>query len=187
VEHRPPRRPGRRQPLWQTPDLKTRLPIHSGAGLFDSISFPATNSYLALMASNGIAVETDFIQGGHEWYVWRQLLHDFAATLAFRHTTISASAPATIRSGHPARFVATVRADTTEPARPTGSVSFYLDGIVDAAHLLGTAAVHAGTARVTTHRAIDVGTHTVTAIYSGDTLYNPSSSNAAAFTVVAKH
>lgn len=174
-------------PLWQNPDLKTRLAIQSGGGLFDSITFPNTNTYLALMASNGIPVETDFIAGGHEWYTWRQLLHDFAATLAFRHTTTTAAAPATTTSGHPVTFTASVVADTTEPAPVSGTVSFYLDGVIDAAHLLGTAAVHAGTARITVPDGITAGAHSVTAVYVGDALYNPSTSASAGFTATDSH
>ncbi|HZC53032.1 MAG TPA: Ig-like domain repeat protein, partial [Mycobacterium sp.] len=176
--------PAADSPLWQGSDLKTRLAIQSGGGVFDSITFPATNTYLQLMASNGIPVSTDFVTGGHEWYTWRQLLHDFTATLAFRHTTTTVSAPTTTEVGRPVTFTASVVNDTTEPAAPTGSVSFYLDGVIDGAHRLGTAAVRAGTARITVPQlATEAGAHTVTAVYSGDVRYNSSTSGAASFTV----
>jgi enterochelin esterase-like enzyme len=184
--------PASDSPLWQDPDLKTRLAIQSGGGLFDSITFPNTNTYLALMASNGVPVATDFIEGGHEWYTWRQLLHDFAVTLAFRHTTTTVTAPARTVYGQPVTFIASVDADTTEPARLTGSVGFYLDGVIDAAHLLGTSSLDAtGTARVIVHSppgspsTIGVGRHSVTAVYGGAKLYNSSTSNTASFTVIA--
>jgi enterochelin esterase-like enzyme len=167
--------PAAASPLWQNPDLKSRLAIQSGGGLFDSITVPGTSSYLQLMANNGIAVSTDFIQGGHEWYTWRQLLHDYLTTLAFRHTTTTASARA---QGNALILSADVAADTTEPTAVTGTVRFYLDGVIDNAHVLGTATVHHGAAQVVT-RPVS-GTHTVTAVYSGDGLYNTSTSGAAA-------
>src|SRR5262249_42468264 len=57
--------PAASSPLWQNPDLKTRLALQSGAGLFDSISFPSTNTYLNLLTTNGIPFETDFFDAGH--------------------------------------------------------------------------------------------------------------------------
>jgi len=181
--------PAADNPLWQNPDLKTRQAIQSGGGLFDSITFPATNTYLQLMASNGIPVSTDFVIGRHAWHTWRQSLHAFVATLAFRRTTTTASTPETATHDHPVMFTASVVNDTTEPAGPTGSVNFYLDGVIDGAHLLGTAAVRAGTARITlpSQSGIDPGPHTVSAVYSGDQLYNTSTSNATDFTVTEVH
>lgn len=174
--------PAATSPLWQNPDLKTRLAIQSGGGLFDSITLPSTSTYLQLMVSNGIAVSTDFILGGHEWYTWRQLQHDFMATLAFRHTTTTATATP---QGRAITFTASVVNDTTEPADPTGAVSFYLDSVIDSAHLLGTAPIHAGTARITLPdtTSIGPGAHTVTAIYAGDTDYNTSTSSPTGFTI----
>jgi hypothetical protein len=69
--------------------------------------------------------------------------------------------------------------------RPAGSVNFYLDGVIDSAHLLGTAPIHAGTARVTLPNTLTIvpGTHTVTAVYAGDTFYNTS---ATSFTIAAR-
>jgi S-formylglutathione hydrolase FrmB len=37
----------------------------------------------------GIHVATDFVNGGHEWYVWRILLKDFVTRVAFWPTTIA--------------------------------------------------------------------------------------------------
>lgn len=34
-------------------------------------------------AKAGIPVATDFVNGGHEWYVWRILLRDFLTRVAF--------------------------------------------------------------------------------------------------------
>lgn len=32
----------------------------------------------------GIPITTDFVNGGHEWYVWRILLRDFLTRVAFQ-------------------------------------------------------------------------------------------------------
>ena len=175
--------PAASSPLWQNPDLKTRLALHVGGGNFDSITFPGTNTYTNLLTTNGIPFTTDFLNAGHEWFTWRQLLYDFASTLLFRQTTTTVTGPASTTYGQPATFTATVAKDTTEPAAPTGSVSFYVDGVIDAAHLLGSAPVDAGGHASLTVASIGAGSHTVTAVYSGDALYNTSTSAAAPLTV----
>jgi enterochelin esterase-like enzyme len=175
--------PASTSPLWQNPDLKTRLALQSGGGNFDSITFPSTTTYLGLLTANGIPFTTDFLNAGHEWYTWRQLLYDFSSTLLFRHTTTTASGPASTTYGQPATFTASVANDTTEPAAPTGSVGFYLDGVVDAAHLLGSAPVDAAGHASLTVATIGAGSHTVTAVYGGDAFYNTSTSAAVPLSV----
>src|SRR5262249_42584393 len=155
--------PAASSPLWQNPDLKTRLALQSGGGNFDSITFPSTNTYLSLLTTNGIPFTTDFVNAGHEWFTWRQLLYDFDSTLLFRHTTTTPTGTATTTYGQPATFTATVANDTTEPAAPTGSVRFYVDGVIDSAHLLGSAPVDASGHATFTVATIGAGSHTVTA------------------------
>jgi enterochelin esterase-like enzyme len=72
-------------PLWQNPDLRTRLGIQIGGGEFDSLTVPAINTYLGTFETNGIPVTTDMVIGGHEWYTWRPLLYNFLTTVAFQH------------------------------------------------------------------------------------------------------
>jgi uncharacterized delta-60 repeat protein len=60
---------------------------------------------------------------------------------------------------------------TITPTLATGSVSFYDDG-----NLLGTSPVASGIATFTTN-ALTVGSHPITATYSGDTQYNAANSN----------
>lgn len=38
---------------------------------------------VSTLSAAGIPVMTDFVHGGHEWYVWRQLLKDFLTRAAF--------------------------------------------------------------------------------------------------------
>ena len=175
--------PAASSPLWQNPDLKTRLVINVGGGNFDSITFPSVTTYMNLLNTNGIPFTSDFVNAGHEWYTWRQLLYDFSSTLLFRQTTTTSSGPASTTYGQPATFTATVANATTEPAAPTGTVRFYLDGVIDAAHLLGSAPVDASGHASLTVASIAAGSHTVTAVYGGDAFYNASTSAAGSITV----
>jgi enterochelin esterase-like enzyme len=77
--------PATTSPLWQNPDLRTRLGIQLGGGLFDSLTIPGVNNYAASFAANGIPYTSDLVIGGHEWYTWRQLLYNFLTTVAFLH------------------------------------------------------------------------------------------------------
>jgi enterochelin esterase-like enzyme len=167
--------PAATSPLWQNPDLKTRLALQSGGGNFDSITFPNTNTYLSLLASNGIPYETDFINAGHEWYTWRKLLHDFAATLLFRTTSTSLVANVQTK-----KLTATVTAASDEPVAPRGTVQFMVDG----KPLGKPAALKNGTARIAGHTTQGGSkpwwrdpASVLSAVYSGDTFYN-SSTNA---------
>ena len=83
--------PATSSPLWNNPDLKTRLSIHIGGGLFDSIS-ASIPTYEALLTSHGIPFVDDQFNAGHEWYTWRQLLYDYASTLVFKTTTTTITA-----------------------------------------------------------------------------------------------
>jgi enterochelin esterase-like enzyme len=53
-----------------------------GGGWQDPIHNFAVNDVTALQ-SQGIGVFADFVNGGHEWYVWRILLNDFLTRVAF--------------------------------------------------------------------------------------------------------
>jgi enterochelin esterase-like enzyme len=162
-------------PLWQNPDLKTRLGIQIGGGRFDRITVPGIDTYEANLTANGIPFVDDRMDGGHAWYVWRQMLYDFASTMAFKHTTTSLTEVAAPGSSEQRRVVfvtATVKASTTEPAWPTGKVQFYLDGQqLDPARPL----LPDGTAKQALPQ-LSPGPHTVTAVYSGDNFYNTSTS-----------
>ncbi len=71
--------------LWQNPQLRTRLGIQLGGGIFDSLTVPGINDYAASLETNGIPFTMDLVIGGHEWYTWRQLLYNFLTTVAFKH------------------------------------------------------------------------------------------------------
>lgn len=89
-------------------------------------------------------------------------------------TTISAT-PATLTTGVPETFIATIApaTATTTVYSITGTVSFYDLGTT----LLGTAAISNNTAILTGITLSATTTHTVTAVYSGDTTYSPSVSS----------
>jgi Glycosyl hydrolase family 3 C-terminal domain/Bacterial Ig-like domain (group 3) len=142
---------------------------------YRTIDFTTNGIFVGYRWYNGISFVNDLIDGGHEWYVWRQNLYDFASTIAFRHTTTSlsqVSAPGSSGGRHVVFVTATVQAVTTEPARPTGKVQFYLDGQkLDPARPV----LPDGTAKQALPQ-LSPGPHTVTAVYSGDNFYNSSSS-----------
>jgi hypothetical protein len=100
------------------------------------------------------------------------------ATQSATITTLSESA-AQVAPGAPYTFTATVTSlIPTGTPTPTGSVSFYVDGRFGA-----TVPVFSGVASASNNQlSISSGPHVITAIYSGDTLYQ-SSSDLTAFTV----
>jgi len=164
--------PATTSPQWQNPALKTRLGIELGGGNFDSLTIPGLKSYEATFASFGIAFSDARLDAGHEWYTWRQLLYDYATTVAFRHTTTSVQvAGARQHSGRQA-VIATVSGDTAEPVPPGGTVQFYVNGekVGPPRHLVRGRAL----------LPVRGGGGSVTAAYSGDNYYNPSTSQAVA-------
>ncbi|MGA5822264.1 Ig-like domain-containing protein, partial [Kitasatospora sp. NPDC094028] len=85
-------------------------------------------------------------------------------------TTALTSAPDPSVFGQPKVLTATVTVAAPGAGTPTGTVSFF-----DGATLLGTGTVVAGVATFTT-TDLAVGTHALTAVYSGDTAFNGSTS-----------
>ena len=86
-------------------------------------------------------------------------------------TTLTASATS-VMSGTSVTFTAAVSSSLTSPA-PTGTVQFY-----DGSTALGSAvALTAGSASYTTS-SLAAGTHTITAVYSGDANFSSSTSAA---------
>jgi len=58
-------------------------PIHSfGSGCI-ATSTACAQAEVATFESNDVGVFPDFVNGGHEWYVWRLLLYDFLTRVAF--------------------------------------------------------------------------------------------------------
>ena len=68
--------------------LKTKS-IWVGGRWQDSIHVQGFTSHtgpareVSTFAKAGIPVATDFVNGGHEWYVWRILLREFLSGVAF--------------------------------------------------------------------------------------------------------
>ena len=100
------------------------------------------------------------------------------ATQSATLTTLTESA-AQVPSGAPYTFTVTVSSlIPSGTAGPTGTVTFYVDGRSGA-----TVPVFSGVASVTNNQlSIAPGSHIITAVYSGDTLYQ-SSSDLQAFTI----
>jgi len=143
--------------------IRSVLSLQIGGGLQDPIRANLTTEESELSAG-AVPLTDDSINGGHEWYVWRILLRDFLTKMVFKATTTTVTVTGT-------KAVATVRADTTEPATPRGTVRFYAEGAafgrpVTVAH--GSAAISL--------RALTAGSHVITAVYSGDDSYAASAS-----------
>jgi len=84
--------------------------------------------------------------------------------------------PATLETGVAETFMATVAPAVTVAGKAytlTGSVSFY-----DGTTLLGTVAVGSDTATLTGITLLDTASHSITAVYSGDSTYASSTSSA---------
>jgi enterochelin esterase-like enzyme len=157
----------------QTAQMTALGGIQLGVGNQDPIAHTSTIAEETNLPAAGIPVATDNINGGHEWYVWRIELRDFATGTLFRTTTTAA---ALTTHGRKSLATAGVAARNTTGPRPTGSVRFYLDGRIDAKHLVGVAQLNGkGVARAMVG---DVSGHTVTAVYGGDALHNSSTAQA---------
>jgi hypothetical protein len=93
-------------------------------------------------------------------------------------STISlAASAASINFGQAETLTATLAPSLTGRPAPTGTVSFY-----DGTTWLGSVAVSGATAAYSTS-ALAVGTHSVTAVYSGDSNFNPNTSTATSVAV----
>jgi hypothetical protein len=94
-------------------------------------------------------------------------------------TTLIVSAPS-VSVGQNVTFTATVAGPSGNTTVPTGSVSFY-----NGSTMLGGGTVDAtGTAAISSS-SLAAGTYSVTAVYSGDATFAPSTSSAVALTVTA--
>jgi len=101
------------------------------------------------------------------------------ATTAATTTTIS-STPNPSALGQTVTFTATVSSDPAS-GTPTGSVQFIIDG----ANFGSAVALGAGGVASISDSALSVGTHTVTATYSGDSTHAGSTSAALTQTVLS--
>jgi large repetitive protein len=83
--------------------------------------------------------------------------------------------------GQPITFTTTVTAVAPGFGTPTGTVSFFDNG-----NLIGTASLSGGTASLATTNALTVGSHSVTASYSGDSNFKASTTANPALTQTVK-
>jgi hypothetical protein len=97
----------------------------------------------------------------------------YALTTTLAATSVTVGATTNTVFGQSATLTAAV-AVTTGSGTPTGTVSFYADGI-----LLGTASVVGGTTATLTNATLAAGNHAITATYSGDASFATSTTFAA--------
>jgi enterochelin esterase-like enzyme len=150
---------------YKNADLKKLLGIHLAIGQEDlggnAPMMTATTEREGLINA-GVPFTYYSVGGGHTWAFWQQTLYDFLTRVGFRATST------TVTTGS-AKLTATVTPATTEPAPPTGTVQFKADGI----DLGKPVRVSGGKAVLTSDSTAWAG-RTVTAVYSGDRLYNSS-------------
>ena len=163
--------PAPTDPTWTNPALKTLLGLQIGGGMFDSITVPPVFTFGTDLSAAGIPYKIDLPAGGHEWYTWRQLLYDFLTTMVFKQTTTSVTTTTGGKGNVTAQ--ATISQGTAEPAQATGTVQFAVDG-----QRVGDPVAVTNGAASAKLGPLAAGS-TVTATYSGDSLYNGSVSAAA--------
>jgi enterochelin esterase-like enzyme len=150
------------------PQLKQLLGLAVGDGIQDLGGRAHGNTTLeeAVLTAAGVPFVSYNVNGGHNWAYWRDALRDFLTAVDFRTTSVSVSD----RGG---AVSATVKSATTEPAVLAGVVEFALNG-----RTLGRPVpLRNGEARIRVPRWLRQGV--ITARYSGDTLYNPSTGEGA--------
>ena len=155
-------------PAYTNPQLKQVLGIHLAIGQEDlggnAPMMTATTEREGLINA-GVPFTYYSVGGGHTWAFWQSALHDFLTRVAFRTTAVSTTASAQ-------RVTATVTSSTVKPATPTGTVQFKADG----QDLGKPVTLKDGRATLTARTPAGAA---VTAVYSGNTFYNTSTSPAA--------
>ena len=147
-----------------SPELKQLLGLHIGDGLQDLGGRAHANiaAEEALLTSTDVPFVEFNVNGGHNWAYWRLALRDFLTKVGFRATSVSVAA-------HGRTVSASVTPATGEPATPTGTIRFELNG----GPLGGPVRLHGG--KATLVLPPDAAGGTVIATYGGDSLYNPGS------------
>ena len=101
-----------------------------------------------------------------------------AQPVAAATTTTLATSAATANAGQNVTFTATVAGPSGSTTAPTGTVTF-----MDSATTLGTGTLNGSGVATYSTSTLSVGTHSITAQYSGDTNFAPSVSSAITETV----
>jgi enterochelin esterase-like enzyme len=147
----------------QNPELDQLLGLEVGVAKQDlgGLAQGNTTAEEALLTANNVPYRKLSINGGHNWAFWRKALADFVTRVDFRATSVAVTA-------HGGVVTASVAAATEEPQAPSGTVTFELNGKV----LGRPVALRRGVASIELPRRPGGGA--VTAVYSGDRVYNPS-------------
>jgi hypothetical protein len=156
---------------YQNPALKNLLGIHVAIGAYDlggnAPMLTAITERQGLQNA-GVPFRWYSVDGGHTFTFWRLALHDFLTHVAFRATTTKV----VVNGG---TLTATIASATMQPVVPTGSVQF-----LSGDQPLGAAVVLVNGTATLTGRTMTIGT-SLAAVYSGDMLYNPSTSTAVTY------
>src|SRR5262249_24415093 len=112
-------------------------------------------------------------------------LNNFVVAKASSTTAVTVSPSSPWVFGQPVTFKATISPVSPSTLTPNGgTVSFY-NGAAVAANLLGTSNVSSGVATLSNNatNTLSVTTHTITAVYSGDSSFKTSTGTFTTFTV----
>ncbi len=151
------------------PELKQLLGLHIGVAIQDlgGLAQGNTTAEQTLLTAAGVPFVSYNVNGGHNWSYWRNALRDFLTRVAFRATTTTVH---TARIPAGTVLTATVEAATAEPAAPTGTLQFSVDG-----QEYGTPRpLHNGMAQILVPARAAGSAFGAT--YGGDRYYNASSS-----------
>ncbi|WP_260704036.1 beta strand repeat-containing protein [Edaphobacter flagellatus] len=157
----------------------------NGDGTFTSVPYNSNiiPKDLISIATSGTATALDLNKDGKPDILVGQtvLLNIVAPKVTQYATTIALSSSATtINPGAGITLTATVTGASGSTGTPTGTVTF-LDGTTS----LGTGTLSSGTATLATSALTASGSHSITAVYGGDTSFASSTSSAVSITVNA--
>ncbi|GGS60569.1 alpha/beta hydrolase-fold protein [Streptomyces griseoviridis] len=150
---------------YKDPALKKVLGIHLAIGQQDlggNAPMMTAITEREGLINAGVPFTYYSASGGHTWAFWQQTLHDFLTRVGFRATTTAVTTGTS-------KLTATVTPASSEPATATGTVQFKADGVD-----LGKPVKLSGGHAVLRGAASQWSGKTVTAVYSGDKLYNAS-------------
>jgi hypothetical protein len=149
-------------------DLGAPVPVSAGAGASSTATSAATTSLSVVGSPHSVTAEYVNADGG---------FNDSNGSLSGGQTVEPALTAVSLtssrnpsRSGQPVTFTATVVAKPPGAGVPTGMVTFLDGGVSFAAQALASGAA------AFTSATMAVGAHTITAEYSGDPQFQPSSS-----------
>jgi len=151
---------------------------------FNAVSTAAIYTYsdanlTQIVAGSPLSVASNAVNYTFPAYSATVLVFTSASTTLTATTTTLTVSATQVTSGQSVTFTATVT-PTSGSGTPTGSMTF-----LDGATQLATAALNTSGVATFSSSSLALGTHTITAVYGGDSNFSTSTSAAATVTIVA--